>query len=259
MAFLDDLTLGRYHPGTSLLHRVDPRLKLIMVPLLIIAVFSSRHFLDLLVLTSFTLALMALSAISPTVWWRGLWFFRWFFLFTLVLHLLFTPGHTLFGIEALSRDGLVTGALMLWRLSLAIWLASLLTLTVDAPRLARAGIDLLTPLGRLGVPVERLGAFFLLVLGFLPVLRRELAALAPQAASLSRAAFSRRLTGARDLLSSLLLRLCDQADELARAMALGEPLYAEEQSETPEPLPWSLQLLACLVVVVALWGIRLWL
>ncbi|MGE4343448.1 MAG: energy-coupling factor transporter transmembrane protein EcfT [Geoalkalibacter sp.] len=256
MAFLDDLTLGRYHPGDSLMHRLDSRLKLVMVSVLIAAVFSAPGFVQLSVLAALTLALMALSAIAPVVWWRGLWFFRWFFLFTLVLHLLFTPGHTLFGIEFLSQDGLKTGLTVILRLCLAVCLASLLSLTVDASCLARAGVDLLRPLARFGIPVERWGAFSLLILNFLPLLRQELNALVPRARALASAGFRQRLDGLRDLLSTLLFRLCDHADTWALQMARGESVQSPCPAVKLKPLPVFVQIVvSCGVfgVVGVLW------
>ncbi len=258
MAFLDDLTLGRYHPGDSLMHRLDSRLKLVMVSVLIVAVFSAPGFIQLSVLSVLTLALMALSAIAPAIWWRGLWFFRWFFLFTLVLHLIFTPGHTLFGIEFLSQDGLKTGLTVMWRLCMAICLASLLSLTVDASRLAHAGVDLLRPLSRFGVPVDRWGAFFLLILNFLPLLRQELAALVPPIRALARAGFRQRLSGLRDLLSSLLFRLCDHADEWALRMARGESVQTPCPSGELKPLPVFIQVVVSFGVFGVVGVLWLW-
>ena len=258
MAFLDDLTLGRYHPGDSLMHRLDPRLKLVLVSILIAAVFSAPGGIHLSVLSVLTLSLAALSSIAPAIWWRGLWFFRWFFLFTLVLHLLFTPGHTLLGIEFLSQDGLKAGLIVIWRLCVAICLASLLSLTVEASRLARAGVDLLRPLARLGVPVERWGEFFLLILNFLPLLRQELGALVPRARALSGAGFRQRLSGVRDLLSTLLFRLCDHADEWALRMARGESVQTPGPSVELKPLPVFIQVVVSCGIFSVLGALWLW-
>jgi energy-coupling factor transport system permease protein len=240
------------------MHRLDPRLKLVMVSVLIVTVFSAPGFVQLSVLSVLTLALMALSAIAPTVWWRGLWFFRWFFLFTLVLHLLFTPGHTLLGIEFLSQDGLNTGLTVIWSLCLAVCLASLLSLTVEASCLARAGVDLLRPLTRFGIPVERWGAFFLLILNFLPLLRQELNTLVPQARALACAGFRRRLDGLGDLLSTLLFRLCDHADKWALQMARGESVQPLCSAAKLEPLPVYVQVVVSCGVFGVVGGLWLW-
>jgi energy-coupling factor transport system permease protein len=78
MALLDDITLGRHVPGDSLLHRVDPRLKLAGVPLLIVAVFSAHGFLRLGILGLMALLCVPLSGIESRLWWRGIWVFRHF-------------------------------------------------------------------------------------------------------------------------------------------------------------------------------------
>ncbi len=227
MALFDDLTLGRYLPGDSLMHRVDPRLKLVLVPAFIAATFSFGTPAALALISLFALAMMASSRISAKIWWRGIWLFRWLFLFTLLLHLFFSPGRTLFGSAFLSRDGLAGGTIVVWQLILAVFFSSLLTLTAPPHALARALTRLLSPLEKLGVPVKAWGEFFLLILSFLPVLGEELATLPERRAATAAPGFLRRIKGLRNLLAPLLLGLVERGEGMAQALARGEPLRGD--------------------------------
>lgn len=231
MALLDDITLGRFVPGDSLLHRCDPRLKLAGVPLLIVAVFSARGFPRLVVLAGAALLFMALSQIEVRVWWRGIRVFRWLFLFTLLLHLFFTPGKTLAGVAWLSEDGLWRGILVVSQLVLAVLFSSLLTLTASPQALAAAFSSFLAPLRRFRFPADEATMLFLLVLRFIPILREESAEsfARSRAAGIdpSRGSLAERALALRRMTAPLVLRLVDRAEELAHQVAAGENVVGE--------------------------------
>lgn len=227
MGLLDDITLGRYLPGDSLLHRLDPRLKLCGLPALIVAVFSVRHGSQLVWLLLLALASAALARIEWRFWWRGLWLLRWLFLFTLLLHLFFTPGRTLAGVAWLSQDGLMRGLLVCGQLAGAVIFSSLLTLTTAPRELVGALSSLLSPFRRFGLPVGEGAMLLLLVLHFIPVLREEAVSLVAERRSEEGgrsvpAGLVERGRAAGRLLEPLILRLVDRADDLARRMASGE-------------------------------------
>ncbi len=230
MSFLDDLTLGRYHPADSFLHRLDPRLKLAGLPLLVIAAFAGAAPLRLAVLALFAGLLLLLGQIPARLWWRGLRALRWLLLFTLLLHLLFSPGRTLFGQIWLSRDGLTQGLLVDGQLVLAVTFSSLLTLTTAPRELAAALSVLLAPLRRC-LPVRETVLLFLLVLQFIPIFREEAAG---QLAAARKAGndpgsgpLPARARALAVMITPLLLRLVDRADALAQAAARGEDVWGE--------------------------------
>ena len=99
-----NLPLGRYHPADSWLHRLDPRLKLLGLPALVIAGFAALSPLQLVLLAVAGLVLAWGAAAPAVLWWRLVWAMRYLFLFTLALHTLLSPGHTLFGQAWLSLD-----------------------------------------------------------------------------------------------------------------------------------------------------------
>jgi len=242
MALIDDITLGRFVPGDSLLHRLDPRIKLFGLPLLVIAAFAAPAAGQRLALALLAAGLILLGGGHWRFFGRGLWLLRWLFLFTLLLHLLLSPGRTLLGSAWLSLDGLLRGLQVCEQLALAVLFSSLLTLTTSPPQLAAAVAAVLRPLGRLGFPARESAMLLLLVLHFIPLLREE--ALAELGAGGAAAADARRpglLARGRVLargravgrmLAPLLLRLVERADRLAHAAASGEEVIAE-----PPPLP----------------------
>lgn len=237
MGLLDDITLGRYVPRDSLTHRLDARLKLAGVPVLIIAVFAARDPLQFAGLGLLATVLAGLSKIEWRLWWRGIWILRWLFLFTLLLYLFFSPGRTLFGVGWLSLDGLLSALLVCTQLSLAIVFSSLLTLTTAPRELAGALRALLAPLGRFGLPVDNLTMLLLLVLHFIPILREEsitlLADSRHRGLDPSRGSLVARGRALRRMVAPLLLRLVDRADNLARAVVDGTPVVGEVATFPP--------------------------
>ena len=226
MSILNDLTLGRFVPGDSFLHRLDPRVKLAGVPLLIIAVFSGGDALRLGVLGGIAVGLILLSGIRWSLWLRGVRALRWLLLFTLLIHLFFSPGRTLLGVAWLSLDGLIHGTTVSLQLCLAVLFSSLLTLVTSPREIAGAFVSLGAPLRRLGVRVEEGAGLLLLVLHFLPILKEEtLAASAATNSDPSRSApplSAARFRAMRLMIAPLILRLVDRADALAQASARGD-------------------------------------
>jgi energy-coupling factor transport system permease protein len=242
MTPLTHLQLGLFLPGNSPLHRCDPRLKLLAVPALVAATFAAGKVGQLFVLTLVALGAWLLSRLPWATWGRTGRTLRWLFLFTLVVHTLFSPGRTLFGQSWLSADGLLTGLLTCWRLALALGFVALLSATTPPAGLAGALAALLRPLEKLRVPVRDWAEILMLVLHFIPVFREEAQVLqgqphAPAAGGktptlLDRAAHVRRL------LVPLLLRLVERADRLAWQLAAGAgPAELTELSPGPPLRP----------------------
>lgn len=259
MALIDDMTMGRYVGGDSFLHRLDPRLKLTAFPLLVIAAFAAHTVGQRLALALLAGALIILAGGHWRFFLRGLWALRWLFLCTVLLHLFFSPGRTLFGSLWLSHDGLLRGLQVCEQLALAILFSSLLTLSTSPEELAAAVSALLMPLARFGLPARELSLLLLLVLHFIPVLREEgLAQLAAGRESGSYSDHGRLLDRGRavgKMVAPLILRLVDRADRLALAVAAGKPVV-----EPLSPLPsyrqlrggnlyFLLTLVFCLVVI----------
>jgi energy-coupling factor transport system permease protein len=261
MGLLDDLTLGRYVPGDSPLHRLDARLKLGLLPLFIIFAFAAPGGARLAGLGGCALAMLLLAGIPWRIWWPGIRVFRWLFLFTLLLHLLLTPGRTLFGVEWLSYDGLLRGGLVCGQLLLAIVFSSLLTLTTSVEALASAVASLLAPLRRFRVPVDELSWLLQLVLHFIPVLREEWAAqveaFRARGEDPGHGSLLQRGRLAGRMLAPLMLGLVDRADLLAHELAAGRQSMGQGTDMVAPPLPLADVMLAGagLLALVLVWGL----
>jgi energy-coupling factor transport system permease protein len=240
MSLIDDITLGRFYPRDSILHRLDPRIKLVVLPLFVIASFSGSGFSRQVLLGLAAALLIFLAKVTWKVWWRGIWIFRWLFLFTLFLHILLSPGRTLLGIAWLSQDGLLQGILVCLQLTLAVTFSSLITLTTPPSHIAAALLSFLSPLQRIGVPARKISFLFRLVLEFIPVLREEAKDLILECSyvkarndSLFRTV-QKKIQILRQIAPLLLHRLVERADKMARAYAQGE--ISTEGEEPLKPL-----------------------
>ena len=180
--------------------------------------FAAGDWYRLALAAMLLVVLLSLARCGPR-WLLGiLWPLRWLLLFTLLLHLLLSPGHTLLGLAWLSRDGLRQGLLICSQLGLATLAAALLTRTTAAEQIALACNWLLQPLARLGCPVHRWHEQILLALRFVPVLREELQATAAP----GRGTWRARMTAWEERLLPLFDRLVVRADHLARRLAGGD-------------------------------------
>ncbi len=225
MGMVDDITLGRYVPGDSLLHRLDPRLKLAGLPVFVVAVFACSAWMQLAALAGWALLLVLVSGVRPGIWWRGLWVLRWLLLFTLLLHLTLSPGRTLAGLAWLSYDGLLHGLMVCCRLALAVVFSSMLTLTTSVEALACALACVLAPLRRFGLAVDTLVWQLQLVLRFLPALREDASGLLRESRDrgedVASATLLERARLLRRFLAPLLFRLADRADAMAQDVVAG--------------------------------------
>ncbi len=213
------MTAGAYRPGETVLHRTDPRVKLVLMVALIACLFSASgpQRLFLLGLLWFVLARSTSQRLAD-IWWI-VKILRWLLLFTLLLHLFFTPGRTLFGTRWLSWDGLVHGLMIDAQLLLAILFSLLLAWTTRPDILSAGLMSLLAPLQRLKIPVQEAGGMLLLVLHFFPLIQTEVAAV--KAGQEPGRGFVSGFRGWLNSLEPLLHRLLDRVDELALDLVAG--------------------------------------
>ena len=153
---------------------LDPRIKLISTLALVVLTFAAGHWAQLAVLA--VVAASALRVVSAHVWLvlRICMTLRWLLLFTLLLHLLFSSGRTLWGIGWLSLDGLQQGVFVCLQMSLAALFTTTLAMTTSVEGLAAAFGWLVRPLALLGCRTDDWQKILLLALGFLPVVHEEI-------------------------------------------------------------------------------------
>lgn len=170
---MDKLILGRYIPGNSILHRMDPRAKLIAMFLFILMIFWANTIVSNLLLFVFVLFLIFLSRISLGFFIGGMKPMVFLIAFTTLFQLFFMPGgNVLFewGLLKITETGLEQAGMIFCRFVLIIIFSTLLSLTTMPLSLADAVESLLRPLEVLKFPVHELGLMLSMSLRFVPTL-----------------------------------------------------------------------------------------
>ncbi len=129
---MDKLIFGRYIPGDSWIHKLDPRAKLLSTVIFIGIIFLANNWQTYLLLLLFALTAIRLSTIKLSFFINGIKPLIWLILFTVVLQVLFTGGSTVYfdwGPIIVSREGLLNGVFIFCRFVLIIFMSTLLTLT----------------------------------------------------------------------------------------------------------------------------------
>ncbi|GAA0489005.1 energy-coupling factor transporter transmembrane component T [Alkalibacterium indicireducens] len=173
---MEKLIFGRYIPGNSFIHRLDPRAKLMGAIWFIIIIFLANNWLTYVLLTVFVLTAVKLSEISPKFFINGVKPLIWLILFTVILQILFTSGSTIwfrFGPVIISQEGLLNGVFIFMRFVLIIFMSTILTLTTMPLSLTDAIEYLLRPLAAVKVPVHEIALMLSIALRFVPTLMDE--------------------------------------------------------------------------------------
>ena len=173
---MEKLIFGRYIPGDSFIHRLDPRAKLMGAIWFIIIIFLANNWLTYVLLTVFVLTAVKLSEISPKFFINGVKPLIWLILFTVILQILFTSGSTIwfrFGPVIISQEGLLNGVFIFMRFVLIIFMSTILTLTTMPLSLTDAIEYLLRPLAAVKVPVHEIALMLSIALRFVPTLMDE--------------------------------------------------------------------------------------
>ena len=173
---MNKLILGRYIPGDSVLHRMDPRAKLLASFYYIGIIFLARTWQAYALLLVFTLALIGISKIKLDFFIKGVKPLLWLILFTVHLQILFTRGgHDNWqrGYLTQTQNGLINGAYIFMRFVLIIFMSTLLTLTTPPLSLADAIESILKPLKVVHFPVYEVALMLSIALRFVPTLMDE--------------------------------------------------------------------------------------
>ncbi len=225
LAILTDITLGQYYPADSIIHRLDPRTKLLAAMLTMTGLVFSLHSAALIGMTLLLFLTIALAKLPFGLVIKNIRPFLWLFLLTVLVHLFWTSGRILIRIPWLGLDvtheGLQLGIRYTVRLALFIISATLLTLTTSPIEIMDALERLGRPLERIGMPVHELTLMLSLALRFIPTLMEEAQRI--RNAQLSRgAAFEgsliKKMRNVAPLILPLFISAFRRADELAYAM-----------------------------------------
>lgn len=221
---LSDITIGQYFPGNSILHRLDPRTKVVLLFFYLVLIFLCKSGISYGVMTALTAALMLLSKVPMRMMLRSLKPLWWIILFTFVVHIFSTPGEELCRVAFLSvtAEGIVEGFYICLRLVFLILLSSLLTFTTSPLKLTDAMEALLSPGKRVGVPAHELAMMMTIALRFVPTLIQEtdriMKAQQSRGADFMTGSIMKRMQAFVPVLVPLFLSAFRRADDLAMAM-----------------------------------------
>ena len=170
-----DITIGQYYPAESVIHRLDPRVKLVGTLTFIISLFLHRSFLMYLVAAVFLTIVIKASKVPFRFMIKGLKAIMVLLLITVVFNMFLTPGTPFIRIWKLTLtvEGVKQAAFMAIRLAFLIVGSSVMTLTTTPNHLTDGMEKGLAPLNKLHVPVHEVSMIMSIALRFIPILLEE--------------------------------------------------------------------------------------
>ena len=221
---LKDITLGQYFPGNSLAHRLDPRTKILLTVLYIVALFCAKWFVSYALAAVLLIAGIMVSGVALRALVRGLKPILFIICFTAVLNLFYTPGEiwVSFWIFKITKEGIFTAFFMILRITMLIMGTFLLTYTTSPIALTDGLETLLGPLKKIRVPVHELAMMMSIALRFIPTLIEEtdkiMSAQKARGADFESGNLLQRARALVPILVPLFISAFRRADELAVAM-----------------------------------------
>ena len=219
------MIFGRYVPTNSVVHKMDPRAKLLLVFFFVCVVFLANNFWTYAVLGLFTIGIIVLSKIPFRFLLGGLKPIFFLIIFTFILQILFTrEGVVLYKLGWLEiyKGGLIQGIYISLRFTLLILVTSLLTLTTSPISITDGMEELLNPLKKWKVPVHELALMMSISLRFIPTLMEEtdkiMKAQMARGIDFSSGPIKDRIKAVVPLLVPLFVSSFKRAEELATAM-----------------------------------------
>ena len=171
-----DITIGQYYPANSVIHKLDPRVKLFATIIYIVALFTFKGIAGLAVITAGLIAVIKLSKVPFKFMVKGLKAIIVLLMITSLFNLFFTTGNVVFfkwGPFQISDTGIVNSVLMAIRLVYLILGTSIMTLTTTPNQLTDGLEKSLSPLNKIHVPVHAIAMMMSIALRFIPILIEE--------------------------------------------------------------------------------------
>jgi energy-coupling factor transport system permease protein len=222
---LKDITLGQYFPGDTILHRLDPRTKIIMTVVYITVLFIASSWISYGLVFIFLVFIVTLSKIKLKAILSGLKPLVFIMLLTGILNIFYQKGETLlldWWIFHIYLEGIVKAFFMITRIFLLITGTLLLTYTTAPIRLTDGLESLMNPLKRIKVPVHELSMMMSIALRFIPTLIEEtdkiMSAQKARGADFETGGLMKKAKSLLPLLIPLFVSAFRRADELSVAM-----------------------------------------
>ena len=221
---LKDITIGQYFPGETFIHKLDPRIKILIIGLFITSLFFINSFYPYIFIFGFIIFVITISKVPFKFILKGLKPLLFIILITFSINVFLTKGEVLYALGPLTitKEGLSQAVFMALRLILLITGTSLLTLTTSPIALTDAIEKLLSPFKKIGLPAHELAMMMTIALRFIPTLLEEtdkiMKAQMARGADFESGNILRRAKNLVPLLVPLFINAFRRADELATAM-----------------------------------------
>ena len=221
---LKDITLGQFFPGDTVVHRLDPRTKLILVIVYIITLFSAKWFLTYGLVLVTLIGIILASRIQIKTIIKSLKPLLFIIVLTGILNLFYTQGEVLvkFWIFTITREGIFSAVFMVLRIAMLIAGTFMLTYTTSPIALTDGLERLLNPLKKIRMPVHELAMMMSIALRFIPTLITEtdkiMSAQKARGADFETGSLLSRAKALIPILVPLFISSFRRADELAVAM-----------------------------------------
>lgn len=224
---ISDITLGQFFPGKSIIHRLDPRTKIILTVFYIVAVFLANSPIAFLAIALSVLSLIFISGISLRVILKGIKPIIYVLIFTALINIFMTKAESdpilSFWVIKVYKEGIIRAVFMALRVVLLIVGTSVLLTYTTSPISLTDGIEkLLSPLKKIGVPVHIFAMMMTIALRFIPTLIEEtekiMNAQKSRGADFSSGSLVKRAKALIPILIPLFVSSFKRADELAVAM-----------------------------------------
>ena len=221
---LSGVTIGQFFPGNSLIHRMDPRVKLVLTFAYIVAIFVPRNWAGLALAVAFLIAVVALSRLPLRLVWKSVKPILPLIVFTSVINIFYISGDIVWewGFLKITVQGIVTAVFIAVRIVCLIAGSSLLTYTTSPTTLTDALERLMKPLKVLHVNAHEIAMMMTIALRFIPTLIEEtdtiMSAQKARGADMESGGLIQRIKALIPILIPLFVSSFRRAYELATAM-----------------------------------------
>ena len=222
---LKDITLGQFFPADTVVHRLDPRTKLLAVILYIVALFNASGVVTYAIMAAVLAACVLLSHVPFKSLTRGLKPVYIIVAFTAIMNMFFTGGTPVADVWLLRHitfEGIISAVQMILRIVLLIMGTFLMTYTTSPIALTDGLENLLSPLKKLRLPIHELAMMMSIALRFIPTLIEEtdkiMSAQKARGADFETGNIFQRAKALIPILVPLFVSAFRRADELATAM-----------------------------------------
>ncbi len=221
----DNITLGQYYPMDSAVHKMDPRVKIVLLVAFVVSIFLASHLIAYVPVALYILLAAWLSKLPVKLLLKGLKPLRFLLIFTFLLNLFFQRGETPLldlGFAVITREALISSIHFSLRLILLVTGSSLLTLTTTPVSMTDGMERLLSPLRVIRFPAHEMAMMMTIALRFIPTLLEEadkiMKAQSARGASFDTGSLISRAKAMVPLLVPLFISAFRSAGDLAMAM-----------------------------------------